>query len=120
MNKLGLVGRSLTHSFSEAYFASFFEARGLTAHYRYDNYPLQEIEQISTIFQIPQLRGLNVTIPYKQSVILYLDALSMHARAIGAVNTILLHRGQKIGFNTDYIGILAILDQLLIVMLKVL
>ena len=102
--ELGLIGRSLSHSFSLRYFASKFQQEGLT-NYRYRNF---ELENISTFPQLlkdyPELRGLNVTVPYKSDIIPYLDEIDLIAREIGAVNTLLIKDGRIMGFNTDYLG----------------
>ncbi|MGZ3882678.1 MAG: shikimate dehydrogenase family protein [Bacteroidia bacterium] len=99
----GLVGKSLSHSFSKAYFGKKFEALGLKD-YSYKNYDLQDISEIADVLNDSTLRGLNVTAPYKESVMPYLDALSDEAKAIGAVNCIRIHKGIKTGFNTDVYG----------------
>ncbi len=104
-NQLGLIGKTLKHSFSKAYFEKKFSENGLSEEWAYDLYELAEIEEIEELWQSNlNLRGLNVTIPYKQEVIPYLDSLSREANEIGAVNTIKIKDGQKKGYNTDVIG----------------
>lgn len=104
----GLIGYPLSHSFSEKYFAEKFNREGITdAEYR--NFPLEDISGFEALrLSNPDLYGLNVTIPHKESVIKYLDVLSEGAREIGAVNTICLCRKTghlvKVGHNTDEIG----------------
>src|SRR5690606_16644514 len=102
--KFGLIGYPLSHSFSRKYFSEKFEKEGLGN----CQYELFEIDEISKIRQVleknPGLEGLNVTIPYKQSVIPYLDELEPGCEAIGAVNTIKIDNGKLTGFNTDYYG----------------
>lgn len=106
MNLYGLIGNPLTHSFSKQYFAEKFERDGITDS-RYDLFPLDTIEELPALLtQNPNLRGLNVTIPFKQAVIPHLDSLDEHSAArIGAVNTIKFFAdGSTKGFNTDYYG----------------
>ena len=103
--KLGLIGYPLSHSFSKGYFGKKFAELGLTATHSYENFPLENIEELPKLLeQEPDLRGLNVTIPHKQAVIPFLDELSPGAQAIGAVNTILFDNGRHLGYNTDVIG----------------
>lgn len=97
--KYGLIGHPLTHSFSFRYFAEKFAAEGIEA--RYDNYDLADIREVDNL---RHLDGYNVTIPYKQAVIPYLDGMSDEARAIGAVNTVRVENGRYYGYNTDVIG----------------
>ncbi len=104
MRKFGLIGMPLKHSFSKKYFTEKFQKLGL----RDCQYDLFEIEHISLLQQVlaenHELVGLNVTIPYKEQVIPYLDELEPGCDAIGAVNTIKITEGSLKGFNTDYIG----------------
>lgn len=101
--KLGLIGRNISYSFSPHYFEKKFKALGLN-HLSYDIFDLKKIEEVREVFAIPHLLGLNVTIPYKQEVIPYLDNISPEAESIGAVNTIQIVNRKFIGHNTDYIG----------------
>ena len=103
MLRFGLVGRSLAHSFSRDFFTEKFACLGLTDH-QYDNFELADIDDFPELLRLRALRGLNVTIPYKQTVIPYLDELSDSAREVGAVNTILVRDGRATGFNTDVDG----------------
>ncbi len=98
--KFGLIGYPITHSFSPGYFARKFEKEGI-ADAVYDLYPLQEIGEIDTL---EGLSGLNVTLPYKEAVIPFLDQVNEEAGFVGAVNTILFQAGKKKGFNTDVYG----------------
>ena len=96
MDKYGLIGYPLEHSFSKGYFNEKFQNEGIDA--EYNNYEISSIESLLEIIDTnPELKGLNVTIPYKKQVIKYLDALSPEAKAIGAVNVIepLLERYHK-------------------------
>ena len=110
-NLLGLIGYPLSHSFSKKYFQEKFEKEGIE-NFSYELFPLSDISELSTLLsEKSNLRGLNVTIPYKETVISYLDELHPAAQEIGAVNTILIENGKKIGYNTDYIGFLESLER---------
>lgn len=101
MNRYGLIGKTLGHSFSQRYFTEKFAREGLDA--RYDNYEMPSADGVvDLIASTPELVGLNVTIPYKQDVIPLLRSLDPDAEAIGAVNVIRI-RDMR-GFNTDVIG----------------
>ena len=107
MDKYGLIGYPLGHSFSVNYFNQKFADEGINA--KYINFEIADVEQIIEVIAAnPELKGLNVTIPHKERVIEFLDQLSPEARAIGAVNVIrVTHDGGKIymkGFNSDVIG----------------
>jgi shikimate dehydrogenase len=97
----GLIGKTLGHSFSAAFFKDYFEKNYITA--TYSNFELNDVEEISSIFE-QNLSGLNVTFPYKESVIPYLDRLDESAAQIGAVNVISFENGEKVGYNTDAYG----------------
>lgn len=104
--KFGLVGKNISYSFSKEYFTKKFKNLKLT-HYQYLNFDIPEIFEFPFLLyqRKNEFRGLNVTIPYKQSIIKYLDVLSAEAQEIGAVNTILINSEEKtIGYNTDYYG----------------
>lgn len=101
MHKYGLIGRTLGHSFSKRYFTEKFEREGIDA--EYVNYEMPDASGLLPLIEKePQLRGLNVTIPYKQDVVPMLRSLSDEARAIGAVNVIRV--SDMCGFNTDVVG----------------
>lgn len=102
MRKFGLVGKTLHHSFSKSFFTNFFEKEKLNA--VYSNYELQEIKEIESLLKSDEISGLNVTIPYKESVIPFLDLLSEEAKIIGAVNVIQCKDGKTIGHNSDAFG----------------
>lgn len=107
MDKYGLIGYPLVHSFSIGYFNEKFKSEGINA--TYENFEIPTIDEFFEIVEkTPELRGMNVTIPYKEKVISYLDSLSPEARAIGAVNVIKVsHKGKKTvlkGYNSDVIG----------------
>jgi shikimate dehydrogenase len=108
MRLFGLIGYPLSHSFSKGYFAEKFRQEDI-ADCRYDNFPIEDIGQLTGIIENnPGLIGLNVTIPYKEKVVPFLDNISEEAREIGAVNTIKISRsGESItllGYNTDVYG----------------
>ena len=105
MDTYGLIGYPLTHSFSKRYFTEKFERENIKGS-RYDLFELKNIEELTELLQKPALRGLNVTIPYKQAVIPFLNGLDEYsAKRIGAVNTIKIYAdGSTKGFNTDYYG----------------
>lgn len=101
--KFGLVGRNISYSFSRGYFADKFKSEGLP--HSYVNFDLESIEELKDIIEnTSNLKGLNVTIPYKEEVIPLLDKLNKRAKKIGAVNTIKIKKGKHIGYNTDYYG----------------
>ena len=104
MAKFGLVGKNIDYSFSRAYFSKKFEEEGLE--HTYENFDFQSIDQLKEILEnTKELKGLNVTIPYKELVIPYLDKLNKTAKKIGAVNTIkITKKGEYFGYNTDYYG----------------
>lgn len=103
MPLFGLIGKTLSHSFSQDFFTRKFAELQLTDCF-YELYELDDIQQLHTITRLEGLKGVNVTIPYKQSVIPLLDELDDIAKAIGAVNTIKIKDGKLIGYNTDYEG----------------
>jgi shikimate dehydrogenase len=97
----GLIGQTVSHSFSKAYFDEKFFREGLRD-YRYELFPLGNITEIQTLLHDTKgLTGLNVTIPYKEQVIKYLDEVDGVAKKIGAVNVIRIKDGKLKGFNTD-------------------
>ncbi|MCX2720439.1 shikimate dehydrogenase family protein [Lentiprolixibacter aurantiacus] len=102
--KFGLIGKNIDYSFSRGYFREKFLKLGLE-NYRYDNYELDDISQFTEVLEKnPHLAGLNVTIPYKETIIPYLDSLDPVARDIGAVNTVKKTPEGLIGYNTDAFG----------------
>ena len=111
LKKLGLIGYPLSHSFSPRYFADKFKKLGITD-YQYNLYPLEHINDVCDLLH-GDLVGLNVTIPYKQQVIPFLDHISEEAKAIGAVNTIKISNGRSVGYNTDVYGFEVSLKRLL-------
>ena len=108
MHQLGLIGKSLSHSFSKLYFEEKFRREHISD-FSYDLFELSDIQQITDLIrQHPHLVGFNVTIPYKQQIIPFLNHLSVEAAAVGAVNTVVIQHldGQIIttGHNTDITG----------------
>lgn len=101
----GLLGRNISYSFSKGYFTKKFEALGLRKHL-YKNFDLQRIKDLPKLIQQETfLKGMNVTIPYKEEVLPYLDELDQTASEIGAVNTIkFTEQGGLKGYNTDVVG----------------
>lgn len=104
MKRYGLIGYPLGHSLSAEYFTRKFSREG-RSDCQYKLYELQSIEEINQLLStVPDLVGFNVTIPYKQAIIRYLDDLSDQARAIGAVNCVKREAGRLVGYNTDAEG----------------
>ncbi len=104
MNKYGCIGKKLTHSFSK-------DIHARLADYSYELIELTE-KELGDFFQKKDFNAINVTIPYKQTVIPYLDSMSDVARRIGAVNTIVNRDGKLYGYNTDYYGMKALIERL--------
>jgi len=98
----GLIGCPLSHSFSERYFAEKFHSLSIQADYR--NFELYDLDALPDIIQLHHLDGFNVTIPYKEKIIPYLDSLDDTASKTGAVNCVKVHLGKLKGYNTDIIG----------------
>ncbi|MBR4897355.1 MAG: shikimate dehydrogenase [Prevotella sp.] len=116
MDKYGLIGYPLGHSFSIGYHNQRFADEGINA--KYLNFEIPSIDDLPAVLsQNPELKGLNVTIPYKEKVMQFLDYVSPEARAIGAVNVIRVeHQGKKItlkGYNSDVIGFTQSIEPLL-------
>ena len=113
MRQFGLIGRNISYSFSKSYFAEKFKNENIVDAV-YNVFDLQQIDEVEKVFATEGLVGFNVTIPYKQEIIPFLDELSPEAKAIGAVNTVLIKNGKRIGHNTDCYGfhhsILPLLD----------
>ena len=102
-NKIyGLIGKNISYSFSREYFSNKFKTEKISS--KYLNFDLIDINQIYKLTKEFNLSGLNVTIPYKESIIQFLDETDSKAKQIGAVNTIKFFNNKMIGYNTDYIG----------------
>src|SRR5690606_20495879 len=104
MKIFGLIGKNISYSFSRKYFSEKFKAENIDAVYKY--FDLDTLDELKEVLkQNPDIAGFNVTIPYKELIIPYLDELDPTAQEIGAVNTIKIgKKGKLTGFNTDYYG----------------
>ena len=109
MDKYGLIGYPLGHSFSISYFNQKFADEGINA--KYENFELPSIDMLTEVLdKNPDLKGLNVTIPYKEKVIPFMDELDETAEKVGAVNVIKIIKGEKagviklVGYNSDYMA----------------
>ena len=112
MDKYGIIGNPLGHSFSKKFFTEKFAKERIDA--EYINFQIPEIRCILDVLrENPELRGLNVTLPYKSEVIPFLDELSSEAQEIGAVNVIQIRNGHLKGFNSDIIGFMRSIQPLL-------
>lgn len=116
MDIYGLIGYPLGHSFSVGYHNQRFADEGINA--KYINFEIPSIDDLPEVINSnPDLKGLNVTIPYKEKVLPFLDYISPEARAIGAVNVIrVIHEGNKVrlkGYNSDVIGFTQSIEPLL-------
>lgn len=103
MRKFGLIGKKLSHSFSK----QFFEDKFINENIQDSSYQLFEINSINEINMIledSEIEGLNITIPFKQEIVAFLDIIDEKAIEIGAVNTVFIHNSKKYGYNTDYYG----------------
>jgi len=111
MSQYAIIGKNLSHSFSRTYFEKKFKALKLND-YKYLNFDISGIDELKTILDNhPNLKGFNVTMPYKESIIPFLDELSPEAKSIGAVNCVKIlphtepgRSGLRIGYNTDVFG----------------
>lgn len=103
MRHFGLIGKSLGHSFSKKFFTAKFQAEEIAADY--ELIELEEISKVRNEVATRLLAGFNVTIPYKEAILPYLDELTDEARAIGAVNCVVVKEDKLIGHNTDAQGI---------------
>ena len=112
MHKFGLIGKDIDYSFSKTYFNKKFENLNIDA--VYENFDIDNILKIKSILNREKnLQGLNVTIPYKESIIEFLDQLDQTAKAVGAVNTIKIVNNKFYGYNTDVFGFMSALFPLL-------
>lgn len=112
MKIYGLLGRNIGYSFSRNYFSNKFEKENL--HCQYQNFDLKKIDEITHLIQSTDIKGMNVTIPYKEAIIPYLDTLDPIAKEIGAVNVIKFENNGKLrGYNSDYYGFTESLKPLL-------
>ncbi len=103
MRRFGLIGKSLSHSFSKSYFEKKFKEEKLD-NCSYLNFELENLENIRSFIFKNNLNGFNVTIPYKEKIIKHLDSLSLEAKEIGAVNCVSVEQNKLVGHNTDWYG----------------
>ncbi|HLU86456.1 MAG TPA: shikimate dehydrogenase [Taishania sp.] len=101
MKKYGLIGKTLKHSFSKSFFTEYFQSNSINS--VYENIELDTIADFRSLLS-QEYCGFNVTIPYKETIIPYLDNLSEEAKTIGAVNCIKVLNGKTTGYNTDAFG----------------
>ena len=102
-NKIyGLLGKNIDYSFSKNFFSKKFKNENINC--KYLNFDIQNISEFKSIISDKNISGLNVTIPYKEDVINYIDKISSDAKSIGAVNTIKISNEKLTGYNTDHIG----------------
>jgi shikimate dehydrogenase len=110
MLKLGLVGEKLSHSRSPEIHAEIMKQKGIEGIYELLEFPKDSFVEDFNALKTSGFRGVNVTIPYKESVLPLLDEISQQSKYIGAVNTVLFQNGKAKGFNTDYDGFISLLD----------
>jgi shikimate dehydrogenase len=103
VRKYGLIGYPLAHSFSEGYFANKFVQENINDA-QYANFAIDSIQKFSALWEDESLAGLNITIPYKKEVLVYLDEMSEVVKKMQACNCIKKINGKLIGYNTDVIG----------------
>ena len=103
MYNLGLIGKNLQHSFSKKFFKNKFQKENLT-NFSYNSYELNTIEELPKLLQNKNLTGLNITSPYKESVIEYIDHLDEISKKTKSVNTIFIKNKKINGYNTDFFG----------------
>ena len=100
----GLIGLTVSHSFSKSYFDEKFFRDELRDH-RYELFPLKDIDEVEKLIdETKGLQGLNVTIPYKELVMKHLDQIDPVAKKIGAVNVVKIKDGKRSGYNTDFVA----------------
>ena len=112
MRDFGLIGRNISYSFSKEFFKHKFESQGITGA-TYSVFDIDNLREIHQILQNKNLKGFNVTIPYKQEIISFLDELNPEAEKIGAVNCVKISNKKLIGYNTDAFGFRKSLQPLL-------
>lgn len=111
MRRFGLVGKTLKHSFSKKYFTDKFKSQGISD-CSYENFELQDNHQLEVFLKnIPGLEGFNITFPYKEAVLPFLDQYDLTVREIGASNCVKIRDGKLMGFNTDSQAFLRSLQQ---------
>ena len=104
MQEYGLIGKNISYSFSEGYFTNKFKELGISDS-TYSTFDLSDISELQDLLKSkPNLKGFNITIPYKEDVLDFLDEIDESAKDIKAVNTVKIENGRLIGFNTDTFG----------------
>jgi len=111
-NNFALIGKKLDHSYSPIIHKKIFEKLGIKGSYTLLEVNKDELPIIINKLKNEELKGINITIPYKTEIIKYLDEISEEAEKIGAVNTVISKKGKLIGYNTDYYGFKKILKKL--------
>ena len=109
MKIFGILGHPLGHSFSRKYFNTKFRKERLDCIYQ--NFDLEDISKISGVLENENIKGLNVTIPHKSTVLNYCDSLTEEVKEIGAANTLLIEKGRIKAYNSDYLGFIRSLDE---------
>jgi len=111
--KYGLIGKNINYSFSKKYFNDKFLKENIT-NCSYENYDLQSVKDFKKIIKDNSIKGFNVTIPYKEEIMEFINKIDPIAKKIGAINTIKIHNKNIIeGYNTDYIGFVISLKNLI-------
>jgi shikimate dehydrogenase len=104
MNLYGIIGNPLTHSFSKKYFSNKFDQEDLNT-FAYQEFEIPSIKDLHQLIDtLPDLKGFNVTVPYKEEIIDYLDHIDPIAQGIGAVNVVKIIDQKLFGYNSDYLG----------------
>ena len=101
--KFGLIGENLIHSFSQDFFKNKFENLNLKK-YQYQNFEIKNVNEIVNIINRNNLKGLNITIPFKSKSLSIVDEIDEHAKNIGSINTLQISKKKIKGYNTDFIG----------------
>ncbi len=109
MEKFGLVGHPLGHSYSKKFFTEKFSQLGLKNH-RYDLFDMEYLRDFPALWHNHELHGVNVTVPHKENVIGFIDLLDSSAQKVGAVNVVKREHGKLKGYNTDYLSFKETLD----------
>jgi shikimate dehydrogenase len=110
MEFYGIIGEKLSHSLSPRIHKRVFELLGIEGAYKLFEIPNDKTDKVIDSLKLLKIKGVNVTIPYKTTLINQLDKISNEAKAIGAINTILIENGEAKGYNTDYYGFGSMLE----------
>jgi len=104
IKQYGLIGYPLSHSFSKKYFTHKFKRENIVG-CKYELFEIEKIDLVKSVFNIDNIRGFNVTIPYKHAIMQYMDDFDHSAQKVGAVNVVKIREnGKKTGYNSDYYG----------------